>query len=222
MKRQPSLNLRTFALATVAASALLSGCAPLVIGGAVGTGVMVAKDRRTAGAQLEDQGIELKASDRLSMAIGERGRVNVTSYNRRVLITGEVVSEKDKALAVRTIAQVENVREVVDELGVMGSPSLVQRSSDTLITGKVKAAMIDASDLEASAFKVVTERGVVYLMGRVTRREADRATEMTRTVSGVQRVVRVFDIISENELQALQPKPAAPAPATDAKPQPAK
>jgi osmotically-inducible protein OsmY len=202
-------------LTAVLLGAAVSACAPLIVGGAM-TGALVATDRRTPGAQLEDQGIELRAANRLRERIGQRGNVSVTSYNRQVLLTGEVASEQDKALVETLVAGVENVRSVVNELGVLGASSLTQRSSDTLVTGRVKAAMIDARDLSASAIKVVTTRGTVYLMGRVTQREADRATEITRNTQGVQRVVRVLEIISEEELARLLPKPsqnekAAPA-----------
>ena len=114
-------------------------------------------------------------------------------------------------LAEQIIGKVENVRAIVNELAVMGSASLVQRSSDTLTTGKVKASLVDAKDLYASAFKVVTERGTVYLMGRVTQREADRATEITRTVGGVQKVIRILEILSEDELRRLLPSQGQPA-----------
>ncbi len=194
----------------------LSGCAPLMVG-AVGTSVLVATDRRTSGAQLEDQGIELRAGSRLRDQFGDRARVVVTSFNRRVLLTGEVPSEADRATAVRIVAGVENVRETVDELAVMSSPSFTARSSDALVTARVKAAMVDARDLQATAVKVLTERGTTYLMGRVTQREADRATEITRSIPGVQRVVRVFEIITEEELQRMQPAPA-PAPASGSAP----
>lgn len=202
-------------LTAVLLGAAVSACAPLIVGGAM-TGALVATDRRTPGAQLEDQGIELRAANRLRERIGQRGNVSVTSYNRQVLLTGEVASEQDKALAETIVAGVENVRSIVNELGVLGASSLTQRSSDTLVTGRVKAAMIDARDLSASAVKVVTSRGTVYLMGRLTQREADRATEITRNTQGVQRVVRVLEIISEEELARLLPKPsqnekAAPA-----------
>ncbi|WP_310566434.1 BON domain-containing protein [Hydrogenophaga sp.] len=200
--------------ATVVAS--LSACAPLMLGSAVG-GAMVATDRRTSGAQLEDQGIELRASNRLRDQLGERGNVSVTSYNRQVLLTGEVPTEADKAAVEKTVAGVDNVRGTVNELAVLGASSLTQRSSDTLITGRVKAAMVDARDLSANAVKVVTTRGAVYLMGRVTQREADRATEITRNTPGVQRVVRVLEIISEEELARMLPQPA-PAPVKDATP----
>ncbi|MFM6986916.1 MAG: BON domain-containing protein [Hydrogenophaga sp.] len=194
----------------------LSACAPLVIGGAVGSAIVVT-DRRTSGAQLEDQGIELRAASRLRDQLGDRGNVSVTSYNRVVLVTGEVPTEADKTRVERTVAGVDNVRSVVNEVAVLGAASLSQRSSDTLVTGRVKAALVDAQDLSASVFKVVTARGTVYLMGRVTQREADRATEVTRNTTGVQRVVRVLEIITEQELAAMQPKPA-PAPVKDAGP----
>ena len=215
---------RSVALARLAALSLsaatvvvsLSACAPLMIGSAVG-GAMVATDRRTSGAQLEDQGIELRASNRLRDQLGERGNVSVTSYNRQVLLTGEVPTEADKAAVEKTVAGVDNVRGIVNELAVLGASSLTQRSSDILITGRVKAAMVDARDLSANAVKVVTTRGTVYLMGRVTQREADRATEITRNTQGVQRVVRVLEIISEEELARMLPQPT-PAPVKDATP----
>lgn len=201
------------AAVVLTASTVLTACAPLVVGGAVGTGVVVATDRRTTGIQVEDKGIELRARAAVKEALGERGRVIVNSFNRRVLITGTVPTQTDKALVARLVAQVENVREIVDELGVMGDPSLGVRSSDTLITTRVKASFIDAKDLSANAISVTTERGVVYMMGRVTQREANRAADMARTVSGVQQVVRVFEIISEEELARIQPprQPAQPA-----------
>ncbi len=199
-------------LTVLALVSALGGCAPLVVGGAV-MGSMVATDRRTSGAQLDDEGIELRAASRLREALGERGHVNVTSYNRQVLLTGEVPTAQDQQLVEKTVSGVENVRAIVNELGVMGNSTLTQRSSDSLVTGQVKATMVDAQDIFANSFKVVTERGTVYLMGRVTQREADRATELTRGVSGVQRVVRVLEIISDAELQRTLPQPA-PAPST--------
>jgi len=195
-------------LAAIAAGAALSACAPLVVGGAMVGGALVVTDRRTSGAQLEDQAIELKAGTRLREVIGERGHVNVTSYNRAVLITGEAASEEDRRLVEQTVAKMENVRSVLNELQVMGNSSMTSRSSDTLVTGRVKAALIDSKDVHANVVKVVTERGVVYLMGRVTEREATRAVEVTRTVPGVLKVVRVFEILTEAELADLQPKPA--------------
>lgn len=201
---------RKFCLTTLLAAsvaATLSACAPVMVGGAV-MGSLVAVDRRTSGAQLEDEGIELRAAARIRENLGDRVHINITSYNRQVLLTGEVPSAQDKQLAEQVVSRVENVRAIVNELGVMGNSSFTQRSSDSLITGKVKAALVDARDLYASAYKVVTERGVTYLMGRVTQREADRGTDVARSTSGVQKVVRMFEIISEEELQAMLPKPA--------------
>ena len=185
----------------------LSACFPVVMGGAV-MGSLVATDRRTSGAQLEDEGIELRAANRVRENLGERGHVNITSYNRRVLITGEVPNAQDKQLVEQVVSRVENVQSVVNELAELGNTTLTQRSSDALVTGRVKAGMVDAKDIFASAFKVVTERGTTYLMGRVTQREADRATEITRASSGVQKVVRVLEIISEDELRNMLPQPA--------------
>ena len=194
-------------LLSVCLGAALSACAPMMVGGAV-MGTLMATDRRTSGMQVEDEGIELKGASRIRENLGERGHVNVSSYNRQVLLTGEVPSAQDKQLVEQILSKVENVRSVVNELGVQENTSLSQRSSDSLVTGKVKASMVDAQDLFANSFKVVTERGTTYLMGRVTQREANRATDLVRSIEGVKKVVRVVEIISEEELQRLQPKPA--------------
>jgi osmotically-inducible protein OsmY len=194
----------------------LSACAPLAVGG-MATGLIVATDRRTSGIQLEDEGIELRAANRLRDTLGDRGHLNVTSFNRQVLLTGEVPTDQDKANIERVVGQVENVRLVLNEVAVMGNTTFSQRSNDTLVTGRVKAAVVDARDLTVNAFKFVTERGVVYIMGRVTQREANRVTDVVRSVQSVQRVVRALEVISEEELARLQPKPAPkkdePAPA---------
>jgi len=197
-------------LAVAAAGGGLGACAPLLVGGAVvGTGMM-AGDRRTSGAQVEDQAIELKAGGRVQAAIGERGHVNVTSYNRMVLITGEVPTEADRQAVEQALARIENVRSVVNELAVMPVTSVSARSNDAYLTGQVKAAFINDQGLQVNAIKVVTERSVVYLMGRVTEREATLAAERARSVSGVTKVVRVFEVITEAELSNIQ---AATAPA---------
>ena len=185
----------------------LSACAPIMVGGAV-MGSLMATDRRTTGTQVEDEGIELRAASRIRENLGERVHVNVTSYNRQVLLTGEVPNAQDKQLVEQVVSKVENVRSIVNELGILGNATLTQRSSDVLVTGKVKAGMVDAKDLFSNAFKVVTERGTTYLMGRVTQREANRATDIARSTGGVQKVVRVLEIISEDELQAMLPQPA--------------
>ena len=197
--------LRSARLATlaVAAVATLGGCAAVAIGGAAVGTALVVTDRRTAGVQLEDQSIELKALTRIREAIADRGHVNTTSYNRMVLITGEVASEADRTAVEQAIARIENVRSTVNDLAVAPPSSLAQRSNDTILTSKVKATFVDAKDLQSGAFKVITERGTVYLMGRVTEREASRAAELSRTISGVQKVVRVFEILTEAELATL-------------------
>ncbi len=213
MKR---ILLKRLALSVCAASLLvgtLTACVPLVIGGAAAGGSLVATDRRTSGAQLEDEGIELRGTSRIRSNLGERGHINLTSYNRQVLLTGEVPTAQDKQLVEQIVSRVENVMTVVNELAVAGNSSLSQRSADTLVTGRVKAQLIDAPDLFSNAFKVVTERGATYLMGRVTQREADRATNVVRGTSGVQKVVRIFEVISEDELARLLPTPAKPQPA---------
>ena len=176
---------------------------------------MVVTDRRTSGTQLEDEGIELRSANRIREMVGDRVHVNVTSYNRQVLLTGEVPNDRDRQYLAKLVSEVDNVRSVVNELAVMPASSLGDRSTDALITGKIKASMLDSKDIFASAYKVVTERGNVYLMGRVTQREANRATDIARTVGGVKKVVRVFEVITEDELKALLPEPpkAPPAPA---------
>ena len=133
--------------------------------------------------------------------------VNATSYNRQVLLTGEVPNEQDRQYVGKLIGEVDNVRAVLNELTLAPNSSLTDRSTDALITAKVKAQMVDSKDIFANAYKIVTERGVVYLMGRVTKREADRATEVARQVSGVKKVVRSFEILTEAELNSLLPEP---------------
>lgn len=201
------------ALAMIALTGSLTACAPLIVGGAA-VGTIMAFDRRTSGAQLEDEGIELRGANRLRDAMRGQAHVNINSYNRQVLLTGEVPNEQLKQTAEQTVAGVENVKGIVNELAVMPNTTLAQRSNDTLITGKVKASLLDDRELYVGAFKVVTERGVVYLMGRVTQREADKATQIARHTSGVQRVVRIFEIITDEEVRRITPQLGRSAPAT--------
>ena len=197
-----------FAVAVVGVAGSLTACVPLVIGGAAAGTALVATDRRTAGAQLEDQGIELRALSDVRSTFGTRVRVSTVSFNRQVLLIGEVPNAHDKQAVEALVKKVDNVDSVVNELGVRNSPSLADRSGDLLITGRVKAAILDARDLQSNAFKVVTSNNTVYLMGRVTKRESDRVTTIARGVTGVQRVVRIFENISEEELLRLQPSRA--------------
>jgi len=212
-------NPLVVALAAVTLAGALSACAPLVLGGAA-VGAMVAVDRRTSGTQLEDEGIEMRAASRVRETLGDRAHINITSYNRQVLLTGEVPNEQAKQKAEQVVARVDNVKGIVNELAVLPTSTMGQRSSDTIITGKIKASLVDANDLYVGAYKVVTERSVVYMMGRVTQREADKATQLARTVDGTQRVVRIFEIISEDDLRHIAPTTTAtptlvtPAPTT--------
>jgi osmotically-inducible protein OsmY len=209
-----SLGLLVRTFAALVAAGVLAGCAPLVMGGVV-VGGFVATDRRTTGTQVEDQTIELKAATRVS-ELATLGNVNVVSYNRTVLITGEVPSADEKARVERAVAGVENVRAVVNELGIGGNSTLGSRSNDTVLAGKISATLIDAADLQSNAFKIVVERGNVYLMGRVTEREAARGTEIARSIKGVQKVVQMFEILTDAELAALGQATAAPAAAASA------
>ena len=201
MKRNLQSLVFSSALAAVTLTGL-SACAPLMLGGAVMTGV-VATDRRTTGSQVEDEGIELKVASAVRQELGDNIHLNVTSYNKRVLLTGEVRTQALKERAEKLTQSQDNVGDVINDLAVTLPSSLTQRSKDTIITGQVKAAFLDAKDLQVNTLKVVTERGIVYLMGRVTAREAKRATDVARTISGVTKVVRVFEEISEAELQRL-------------------
>lgn len=211
--RLPSLAVK--AATGALAAALLAGCAPLVIGGAAVGTALVVTDRRSSGAQIDDETIELRGSSRMNEAFGDRAHVSVTSYNRRVLLTGEVPSEAAKQQAEQIAARLDNVKGVVNELAVMPPTTFTQRSNDTFITGKVRASFVDAAELQTNAFRVTTERGTVYLMGRVTQAEADRATQITRQVPGVARVVRIFEIVTAAEVRpagsAAQPATVAPA-----------
>ena len=208
---------------TVGAAVLLSGAltacvGPLLVGGAMVGGSLVAVDRRTSGAQLDDEGIELRAASQIRTNFGTRVRVSVTSYNRQVLLTGEVPNLQDQQAVEQVVKQVDSVASVVNELAVINTPSLIDRSADALLTGRIKAMLLNAGDLQSNAFKVVTERSTTYLMGRVTQREADRATEVVRATPGVQKVVRIFELISEQELNRLNTVPEGMKPVATEKP----
>lgn len=208
-------HLRTTGAVLVLATCM-TACAPFLVAGVAGS-ALVATDRRTSGTQLEDETIELRASAKVRDTFGEKVHVNVTSYNRQVLLTGEVPSEQERQAVSAIVEKVENVKSVANELSAMPNASLGSRSNDLVVTGKIKATLIDSRDLFANAFKVVTERNTVYLMGRVTQREADSATALIRNVSGVNKVVRMFEIISEEELRRQLPAPADKADADKAK-----
>jgi osmotically-inducible protein OsmY len=184
---------------------LASCAAPLMFGGVVG-GAMVASDRRSTGIQLEDETIEQRSATAMRENFGSKEHINITSYNRQVLITGEVSSDTVRRQVESLVGRVENVRAVVNELAIGPASSVSDRASDALLVAKVKASMVDTEDVFANVYKVVGERGIIYLMGRVTQREAKRATDVVRGVGGVKRVVRVFEYITEDDLRAMQPK----------------
>ena len=202
MHKSARLALLTLVAATGATQ--LAGCAPLLIGGAVMGGAMMVIDRRTSGTQVEDQAIEFKSLGRVRELGLINGHVNITSYNRMVLITGEVSREADRVAVEQVVSRVDNVRSVVNDLALMEPSTVGSRTNDSVLSGKVKASFVDAKDVQAQAAKVITERGVVYLMGRVTEREAGRYAEVARAVPGVAKVVRVFEVISEGELAQIQ------------------
>lgn len=191
-------------LAATALCSLLSGCAPLMVGGAAVGGALVATDRRSSGVQLEDETIELKAGQRIRTTVGERSHVNVTSYQRQVLLTGEVYKEADKAVIEAAVQKIDGVKSVVNDLGVMWPSSTSERSRDLLLAGKVKATLVDAAGLASNAFKIVVERGVVYLMGRVTEEEATRAIDLARAVPGAVKVVRLVEVITPEQLRNIK------------------
>lgn len=189
-----------------AAALSLQGCVELAVGSAV-VGSIAATDRRTFGAQTEDKAIALKGEVRLSRALGDTAHINVNSFNRRALLTGEVGNEDAKMIAEKEVRAIDGVVAVNNEIQIAGSSNFSARSNDALITTKVKATFVDTKDLYASAFKVVTEASVVYLMGRVTQQEGNHAADIASGVSGVRKVVKVFEYISEAELKELLASP---------------
>lgn len=180
---------------TLLLAPVLQACAPVVAGGAVAGGAVVASDRRTSGAYVEDQGIEFKAGNRISEKLGDKVNINVTSYNRTVLVTGEAPSEEDKQEVERIVRAIPNVLGVVNEVAVAGVSSLTSRSNDAFITSKVKARFLEANKFPALYVKVVTENGTVYLLGLVSHQEASDAADLASTTSGVKKVVTLFEYL---------------------------
>jgi osmotically-inducible protein OsmY len=195
----------------------LQGCLPVMMGGTV-MGAMTVSDRRSLGSQADDTAIVLKGEGRALKITGDQGRVSVNSFNRYVLITGEVKDEKMKAEVEQQIKTIDGVKKIENDLEIAPVSSLGVRSNDLVISSKVKAAIVDTKDLYLSAFKVHTDRGVVYLMGRVTQREGRLAAEVARNAaSKIKKVVKLFEYITEDDLQELTPKPAAEQPKDAAK-----
>lgn len=176
---------------------LLTGCVPMfAIGTAAGTGTYISEDRRTSGMFIEDEGIELKSARRIHQQFGEKVHINVTSYNRMVLLTGEVPTEAIKADIEKLIMGVDNVRRIFNEIAVADNTSLASRSNDTLITSKVKGRFLAERKFQINHVKIVTENEVVYLLGVVTRQEADNAAQIASSTSGVKKVVKVFEYLN--------------------------
>ena len=178
------------------------GCIPVIVGG-TGAAVAMATDRRSSGTYVEDEGIEWKAGNRINERLGDKVHVNVTSFNRKLLLTGEAFNEASREEAGRIAAAVENVKEVVNDLRIAPTSTLSARGNDSYISSKVKARFVDQKDFRIQQVKVTTEAGTVFLMGLVTEKEGNAATEVARTTNGVQKVVRVFEYISEDEARRL-------------------
>jgi osmotically-inducible protein OsmY len=196
-----TLNVRTlFALAALLPA--LAGCFGVVAVGA-GAGALLLTDRRNSETYVADEGLEIRAANRITEKYGDKVHINVTSYNRMLLLTGEAPSETVKVDIEKLVGAVPNIKSISNELAIAGPSSLGGRSNDTYITSKVKARFVDANKFAPNHVKVVTEAGVVFLLGLVTQTEANAAVEITRTTGGVQKVVRVFEIISATQAKEL-------------------
>jgi osmotically-inducible protein OsmY len=180
----------------------LAGCFGVAVVGA-GAGALMLADRRPSETYVTDEGIETRSGNRISEKFGDKAHVNVTSYNRTVLLTGEAIDAGTKAEVEKIVSAVPNVKAITNELHIAGASSFGARSSDSYVTSKVKARFVDANRFAANHVKVVTESGVVYLLGIVTKQEADAAVDIARTTAGVQRVVRVFEYIAEEQARQL-------------------
>ena len=194
----------TLAALTLAATLpMLQGCFPAIVAGGAAAGVMSAHDRRSTGTQTDDESTEWKAAQRIPAQYKQLAHVNFTAYNRHLLITGEVPSDEAKSLIEAEARKVDGVREVYNELGVGPASSLGSRSTDSYITSKVKARLVDSNQISANHIKVITERAIVYLMGIVNEREAKVAIAVARTTDGVRKVVNVLEVIPEADTRRI-------------------
>lgn len=194
--------------------AALAGCGLLVVGGTAATTAVVATDRRTAGEQVEDQAIEMKAAAEMRRLFQDTARVNVSSYQGLVLLTGDVPTAQDSQKAEAAAAKVEKVRRVVNQLRVGDITPVSVRTNDTWLTSKVKTALINTKEVPSRTISITTERGIVYLMGKVTAPEAERAAKVAASVTGINKVVKLFNVVSAESIAA----PSSPAPVEDASP----
>ena len=212
MKQSTAGKARVVGAAAVAALVVSVGtaCAPLVVGAIAAGTAYVVTDRRTTGSQVDDQAIQLRLADELRAVFANQPvHINVNSFDRKVLLTGEVPDEAAKARAGSVAAASQNVRAVVNELAVMPPTSTSERTADTALSAKVRAALINTREVEVNSIKFVTERGIVYLMGYVTDKEGQIAAIVASKVAGVKQVVKVFDIATQEEVdkrRVLAPK----------------
>jgi len=202
-KARPAMRALLLAAALAGPAGLLTACAPVVVGGAAAGTALVATDRRTAGLQLEDQNIAFKVDSRMRQAFGDAANVSSTAYLGRVLLTGQVADEQAKQRATQLAREVENVKEVVNQIEVGPLSTFERRTSDTWISSKVRATLVNTRGVPSRTINVTTDNGVVYLMGKVTRIEGDMAAAAAAGVSGVKKVVKVFTIMTREEEEAL-------------------
>ncbi|MEI2417798.1 BON domain-containing protein [Orrella sp. JC864] len=201
-----------------AAAATLSACAPVVVGAAAGGTALVATDRRTAGVQLEDQNIALKVESNMRRHFGDKAKVSAAVYQTVVLLVGDIADEASKQQAGTLAGKVENVSRVVNQLtvGPVATGDIVR--NDIWVNSKVRAALVNTRGVPSRTIVVTTHRGTVYLMGKVTRLEGDYAAAAAANVSGVQRVVKLFEIMSPEEERALLEAGKNPEPQKKAAP----
>jgi osmotically-inducible protein OsmY len=209
MRRHRYLAVPALILVLPAALLGLQGC-PAIIGAGGIAAVTSLEDRRTTGTQLDDSGIESRAASRIGERIGERAHINVTAFNRAVLLTGEAWDEATRAEVEKIVSQVPNIRSVTNEVQVAGVSSGTSRANDTAITAKVKGRFVNVKGLNPLHVKVVTEAGVVYLLGLVTETEGETATDLARTTGGVRKVVKVFEYCKSTDDPCKPAPPAAP------------
>lgn len=214
------LKLVLAATALITALPLLQGCIPAVIATGATAGVMSAHDRRTTGAQADDEALEWKAEQQVPEAYKETAHLNFTAFNRRLLITGEVPNEEARSTVGERVGKLEGVKEIFNETVVGPASSLSTRTNDSYVTSKVKARLVDEKTLSANHIKVVTEAGTTFLMGIVTDREAKVAVAVTRRTAGVAKVVNLMEVLSDAEIRRLETPPSAGSPATTQQPAP--
>lgn len=209
MKNYLILKSQHFVIPLMITATFMSGCAPLLLGGAAVGGAFVALDRRTAGTQVDDKALQVQLTNQIHDALNQTAHVEVTVYNRVVLLTGEVIHEADRQKA-ETLAQRGNVSRVINDLSVQPPTSATIRANDALVSTKVRATLVNDPLVFSNAIKTNTTRSTVYLLGQVTQQEADRAIELIRAVPGVQKVVSYFDIMTAEEIARLNPRVAPP------------